>query len=125
METKEYNDNELQFIFNESIINKNFETILDILGEKLKTKKQIKNNKEKIISLLQETYPEITADKLSEGFNLVYEAIKDIPFKTNTIKELNESLNKYSLFILKVNNQFKDHGYSMLICGYFWLTRDY
>ena len=49
----EYNDNELQFVFNESIVNKHFEEILDIISEKLKTSKQIRKNRNKIIITLK------------------------------------------------------------------------
>ena len=50
------NDNDdsvLQFTFNGSLVNKHFETILDIIGEKLKNKKQIEKNRNKILSLLE------------------------------------------------------------------------
>ena len=121
----EYNDNELQFVFNESIVNKHFEEILDIISEKLKTSKQSRKNRNKIVEMLQETFPSITAEKLSDGFNMIYASMQEIPFKYDTIKDINESINRYSNFILQIHHTFKDHGYSMLLCGYFWLTRKY
>jgi len=118
-------NNTLQFTFGESLVNNHFEEILDIIGMKLKNKKQLIKNKNKIISLLNETFPSITAEKLVNGFNIIYSEIQDVPFKYDTIKDVNNSINRYSQFILSINNQFKDHGYTMLLFGYFWLTRNF
>lgn len=106
-----------------TLLNKNYEKILDIIGEKLKTKKQIKSNRTVIIKLLSETFTDITADKLEKVFNLLYS--NESTFKYSTIQEVNESLNKYSKYIIETNQEYKDHGYSMLLCGYFWLTRNF
>lgn len=122
MENKDF---ELQYVFDESLVNTHFEEILDIIGEKLKTKKQVAKNKDKILKLLSETFPYITAEKMAKGFNMIYANIQEIPFKYDTIKDLNDSINRYSQFILQIQNQFKDHGYTMLLFGYFWLTRDF
>ena len=103
-------DSVLQFTFNGSLVNKHFETILDIIGEKLKNKKQIEKN--------------ITAEKLENGFNMLYADMQDLPFKIDTIEGLNDSINRYARFILEINDKFKDRGYSMLVCGYFWLTKN-
>ena len=121
------NDNDdsvLQFTFNGSLVNKHFETILDIIGEKLKNKKQIEKNRNKILSLLGETFSNITAEKLENGFDMLYADMQDLPFKTDTIECLNDSINRYARFIFEINDKFKDHGYSMLVCGYFWLTKN-
>ena len=121
------NDNDdsvLQFTFNGSLVNKHFETILDIIGEKLKNKKQIEKNRNKILSLLGETFSNITAEKLENGFNMLYADMQDLPFKVDTTKGLNDSINRYARFILEINDKFKDRGYSMLVCGYFWLTKN-
>ena len=121
-------DNEdisLQYTFDESLVNKHFEEILDIIGEKLKTKKQLHKNKQRILDLLKETFPYVTDEKLANGFNIIYSNIQEIPFKYNTIKDINDSINRYSQFILSIHNQFKDHGFTMLLCGYFWFTRKF
>lgn len=117
-------DSVLQFTFNGSLVNKHFETILDIIGEKLKNKKQIEKNRNKILSLLGETFSNITAEKLENGFNMLYADMQGLPFKMDTIKGLNDSINRYARFILEINDKFKDRGYSMLVCGYFWLTKN-
>lgn len=122
---KDADDNLLQFTFNGSMVNKNFEKILDIIGEKLKTKKQIIDNRDKIIKLLSCTFIDITPKKLADGFNTLYSEIQEVPFKYKTIEDLNNSINRYSTFILEIQDQFKDHGYSMLLCGYFWLINNY
>lgn len=121
-------DNEdvsLQYAFDESLVNKHFEEVLDIIGEKLKNKKQLHKNKQRILELLKETFPYVTAEKLADGFNIIYNSIQEIPFKYNTLKDVNESINRYSQFILTIHNQFKDHGFTMLLCGYFWFTRKF
>ena len=64
-------DSVLQFTFNGSLVNKHFETILDIIGEKLKNKKQIEKNRNKILSLLGETFSDITAEKL-EKYKIIH-----------------------------------------------------
>ena len=118
-------DNNLQFTFNGSLVNKHFEKILDIIGKTIKNEKEIKKNKNTIISYLQETFPNITSEKLASGFNMLYSSIGEIPIKTTTIEEINSSITKYINFIYSTSNLFKDRGYSMLLCGYFWITRDY
>ena len=116
---------QLQNAFDESLINNHFEEILDIIGETLKTKKQLNKNKNKILDLLKETFPYVTAEKLSNGFNVIYSSIQDIPFKYKTLKDINDSINRFSQFILTIHNQFKDHGFTMLLCSYFWFTRNF
>ena len=117
-------DSVLQFTFNGSLVNKHFETILDIIGEKLKNKTQIDKNRYKILTLLGETFSNRTAEKLENGFNMLYADMQDLPFKIDTIEGLNDSINRYARFILEINDKFKDRGYSMLVCGYFWLTKN-
>lgn len=118
-------DKELQFIFNGSLVNKHFEKILDTVGKTVNSSSQIRKNKDTIIKYLQETFPNITAEKLADGFNMLYASIGEIPIKTSSIEEVNDSISKYINFIYSASNLFKDKGYSMLLCGYFWITRDY
>ena len=55
---------------------------------------------------------------------MLYADMQDLPFKIDTIEGLNDSINRYARFILEINDKFKDRGYSMLVCGYFWLTKN-
>ena len=64
-------DSKLQFIFNGSLINKHFETIMDILSNAFKNEKQIRKNKKMIINLLSETFSGITEEKLANSFNFM------------------------------------------------------
>lgn len=118
-------DNLMKFAYNDSLMNSRFEEILDIISEKIKSERQLLRNKNKIISLLDETFPGITADKLANGFNILLAEMQELPFKNDSIKEINNSINRFSNFILEISNEFKDHGYSMLVCFYFWITRNF
>lgn len=120
----EENEELINFNFNGSLANINYEKILDIISEKLKNKKQITKNRNRVINLIKETFPNINCENLEDGFNSLYSNI-DIPFKYNTIQDLNESINKYAIFIVNINDQLEDHGYSLLLCCYFWLTKKY
>lgn len=115
----------IEFLYNDSLVNRHFEKILDIIGETIKSEKQLKKNKEKILNYLNETYVNITSEKLSNSFNLLYNTIQEVPFKYDTIEEVNDSVHRFCEFVCQVSHLYKDHGYSLLIIGYFWLTRNF
>ena len=110
-------------MFNESLLNKNYEKILDIIGEPFKSKKHIIKNRSKVLSLLQETIPSISIEQLESCFNLAYKDVLDI--KNDTIINLNHNIFLYSKFICEISKEYNDFGYSMLIFGYFWLISNY
>lgn len=113
------------YMYDDNLINNHYEEILDIIGQDIKSKKQIKDNKNKIISFLKETYSSITSEKLANGFNMLYSDITDINFKYNNFDELNSIIRKYINYVYNISHLYKDHGYSLLLCGYFWLTKDF
>lgn len=119
-------DTKLQFIFNDSLVNNHFEEILDIIGKKKKSNKQVVKDRDLVLSLLNETFVNLTIDKLANSFNFIlYGGLDENILKNSDYNEVNRSINLFSNYILRINDQFKDHGYTLLLSFFFWLTKDF
>ena len=128
MTDKEKNseDTKLQFIFNDTLVNNHFEEILDIIGKKKKSNKQVVKDRDLVLSLLNETFINLTVDKLANSFNFIlYGGLDENILKNSDYNEVNRSINLFSNYILRINDQFKDHGYTLLLSFFFWLTKDF
>ena len=128
MTDKERNseDTKLQFIFNDTLVNSHFEEILDIIGKKKKSNKQVVKDRDLVLSLLNETFVNLTVDKLANSFNFIlYGGLDENILKNGDYNEVNRSINLFSNYILRINNQFNDHGYTLLLSFFFWLTKDF
>ena len=128
MTDKERNseDTKLQFIFNDTLVNNHFEEILDIIGKKKKSNKQVVKDRDLVLSLLNETFVSLTIDKLANSFNFIlYGGLDENILKNSNYNEVNRSINLFSNYILRINNQFNDHGYTLLLSFFFWLTKDF
>lgn len=128
MTDKERNaeDTKLQFIFNDTLVNNHFEEILDIIGKKKKSNKQVVKDRDLVLSLLNETFVNLTVDKLANSFNFIlYGGLDENILKNSDYNEVNRSINLFSNYILRINDQFKDHGYTLLLSFFFWLTKDF
>ena len=102
-------DNLMKFAYNDSLMNSRFEEILDIISEKIKSERQLLKNKSKIISLLDETFPGITADKLANGFNILLAEMQELPFKNDSIKEINNSVGDTYLYYEEIKRFLETH----------------
>lgn len=128
MTDKERNseDTKLQFVFNDTLVNNHFEEILDIIGKKKKSNKQVVKDRDLVLSLLNETFVSLTVDKLANSFNFIlYGGLDENILKNSDYNEVNRSINLFSNYILRINDQFKDHGYTLLLSFFFWLTKDF
>ena len=128
MTDKERNseDTKLQFIFNDTLVNNHFEEILDIIGKKKKSNKQVVKDRDLVLNLLNETFVNLTIDKLANSFNFIlYGGLDENILKNSDYNEVNRSINLFSNYILRINDQFKDHGYTLLLSFFFWLTKDF
>lgn len=128
MTDKERNseDTKLQFIFNDTLVNNHFEEILDIIGKKKKSNKQVVKDRDLVLSLLNETFVNLTVDKLANSFNFIlYGGLDENILKNSDYNEVNRSINLFSNYILRINDQFNDHGYTLLLSFFFWLTKDF
>ena len=128
MADKERNaeDAKLQFVFNDTLVNNHFEEILDIIGKKKKSNKQVVRDRDIVLSLLNETFVNLTVDKLANSFNFIlYGGLDENILKNSDYNEVNRSINLFSNYILRINDQFNDHGYTLLLSFFFWLTKDF
>ena len=128
MTDKERNseDTKLQFIFNDTLVNNHFEEILDIIGKKKKSNKQVVKDRDHVLNLLNETFVNLTIDKLANSFNFIlYGGLDENILKNSDYNEVNRSIYLFSNYILRINDQFKDHGYTLLLSFFFWLTKDF
>lgn len=122
-------DSKLQFTFNGSLVNKHFEEITDILMYKIKSKNDVIKNRAKIIELLSETFINIDENKLAKGFDIFANNLPQDVFnksiKYGTISEVIKSYAILTRLAYNLHSNFNDHGYSLVVMAYFWLTSKY
>lgn len=116
-----------EHLINDTLLNEHCDEILNILLSligKFDKKKKVIKSKIKILELLQQTFPEITEEKLINAFDLFYRTI-NIEFKRENPQEINDTFNKFCFYILEVENMYEDSGYTLLLLCFFWLISDY
>lgn len=102
-----------------SLLNGNYEKVLNILGDEIKSSKQLKNNRSKVIKLTN-------CDELSNNIETCFSLIKDnLPkefLEYNNYEELNILLRSY--YKMAIDLDVKDHGYTLIVLYYLWVTRN-
>ena len=116
-----------------SLLNSNFEEILDIMSKDIKNKKQMVERRKQIKELLKDEFTPKQLENLFESYKkmidygLPDDAEEKIAFTklldNSSIEIINSNINKFSRYVLEVGNNFTDHGYSLLLGYYFYITK--
>jgi len=104
-----------------SLINKNYAKVINIIGSKQKSFKNILKNRQKLLKLLPDN---VVPELLEQSFSIYYSTISGITIPNETIEDINNSIRKFEYYVLEVGSEFDDQGYSLLVTFYFWLTRN-
>ena len=105
-----------------SLINHNYETIIDLLNTEFTTADNIIETRNKIIELLYETF-NINDKVLENSFNIISRELPDELKTYNSYSDISNNINKLCYSLLN-NDEFSDHGYTMILLYFFWLTKD-
>lgn len=104
------------------LLNHDFETILDIIAEEPKSIKHLTKNRDKIIKLLN--IP-VTSRHLTEMFNVLRLSCPDEMRDTNSLDDFYIKIIKFAQYLVEIDSihhVYKDHGYSILLSYYFYLS---
>lgn len=103
-----------------NILNKHYEEVLDIIGEKIKRKNKLIKNRDKVLAYINESV-EISADDLAEPITFLCDILPKEIFEVKNINEFNKRINQFLLYILNINGMV-DGGYSLIVSYYFYIS---
>lgn len=110
-----------------SLINKNYEKILDIVSKEFKNIEDVKKNCEKVDKLLWETINEDKniCSKILSSYNFIWNNMPKEIFEVKTIDKLNENIYKFALYVDEVSNEYTDYGFSLFVAFYLKVCKDF
>jgi hypothetical protein len=103
-----------------SLINKNYDKVLDIISKPFKTDKEVKKQRNKVYSL---TFDSILGDdnvknKMLEAFDFLWDVMPKEIFDVYTIEKLNQRIAQFSKYVVSVESSYEDHGFTLLVSYY-------
>lgn len=109
----------------DSILNSNFEEVLDIISKPFKNNKDVVGSSNKVAKLLFDLDLQNLPSKLFDGFMIYWNSLPEEMMDFSTVEKLNLRINQFSRYILGVEDQLKDHGYSLIAIYYLYICREY
>ena len=110
-----------------SLITNKYDKVLDIISIVIENDKDLISNQKKVIKLLPLSKKEI--DKVIDSYGIFWNNMPEDLFKVNTLEDYNNNLNKFSQYILYLNENMKDYltdyGYTLLVLYYIKLGDTY
>lgn len=104
--------------------NKYKDKIIDIIGKKPRSKKELIKNRNKILSLLNETN-NVDEEHLENIIKLIK---KNFPNEIFYVKDIDDMMNRiyqFMIYIIELDSStLKDSGYSLLISYYFLISKN-
>ncbi len=103
-----------------SLINKNYDRVLDIISKPFKADKEVKKQRNKVYSL---TFDSILGDdtvknKMLEAFDFLWDVMPKEIFDVYTIEKLNQRIAQFSKYVVSVESSYEDHGFTLLVSYY-------
>ena len=110
-----------------SLINKNYEKILDIVSKEFKNIEDVKKNCERVDKLLWETINEDKniCSKILSSYNFIWNNMPKEIFEVKTIDKLNENIYKFALYVDEVSSEYTDYGFSLFVAFYLKVCKDF
>ena len=110
-----------------SLITNKYDKVLDIISIVVESDKDLISNQKKVVKLLPLSKKEI--DKVIDSYGIFWNNMPEDLFKVNTLEDYNNNLNKFSQYILYLNENMKDYltdyGYTLLVLYYIKLGDTY
>lgn len=104
--------------------NKHKDEIIDIIGKKPKNTKELIKNRNKVLSLLNETN-NVDEEHLENIIKLIKNNFPNEIFYVKNIDEMMNRIYQFMLYIIELDsNMLKDSGYSLLISYYFLISKN-
>lgn len=105
--------------------NKHKDKIIDIIGKKPRSKKELIKNRNKVLNLLNETN-NVDEERLENIIKLIRKNFPDEIFYVEDIDDMMNRIYQFMLYIIELdnNNVLKDSGYSLLISYYFLISKN-
>ena len=107
-----------------SLLNGKYEKVLDIIGRTVKNRNDVNKNKKDIIKII----PELGVsdlDNLMSGFNFIWYNLPKEIFDIKNIDDFNLRLNQFARYVVSIEDQFKDHGFSLLVAYYLKICKEF
>lgn len=103
--------------------NSHKDEIIDLIGAKVKSIKQLNKNRDKILALINETTP-IKAEQLESALKLVEPELPESVITVKDTKDFRSKIIKYIIYMLQddVSNNYFDGGYAAIVIYYFYLS---
>ncbi len=101
-----------------SLLDGNYPKVLDIMGKVFKNSKEVKTNYNKVNKLTWNLKTQEDKDKVFKGFKVVWESAPKDLFRASSLDELNLRINQFSRYVVETNDEYADHGFSLLVTYY-------
>lgn len=103
-----------------SLINKDYEKVMDIIAKPLKSTKEVKKNRDKVMRLIFGllSIDEESKSRVLDGYQFIWEVMPDEILDVYTIDKLNQRIAQFSQYVLSVESEYEDHGFSLLVSYY-------
>ena len=107
-----------------SLLNKSYSKILDLISTKIDNKNKARELYKKINNLTWKANDE-EIEKILDGFNVLWNTLPQEAFDVDTLEKLNTRIYQFSKYILTIEEEFKDHGFTLLVTYYLKVVRKY
>lgn len=104
------------------LIDKNYEKVLDIVGQVFKNNKDVLARYNKVNKL---TWKMEDLSGVFNSFNIFWNTLPKEAFDVDSIEKLNLRVSQFAKYILEVESNYKDHGFSLLITYYLMVCDKY
>ena len=102
--------------------NKHKNKIIDIIGSYVPSRHALKENRAKIIKLLNETI-EVNESQLTQPIQFLKEVLPKEAFAVSSLQEFRTRCFQFMQYILSIpQDKMSDGGYSLLISYYFYIS---
>lgn len=103
-----------------SLLNKDYEKVLDLIAKPFRSRSDVVKRYKEVNHLTWELLsdePKLST-KIMDGFNFIWHAMPKEAFEVDTIEKLNLRINQFAKYVVSVENEYKDHGFSLLVTYY-------
>lgn len=107
-----------------SLLNKHYDKVLDLMAIKIDSKNKARELYKKVNNLTWKANDKEIED-IIDGFNIIWNAIPEEAFDVDTTDKLNARIYQFSKYIVAIDGEFKDHGFTLLVTYYLKVVRKY
>lgn len=110
-----------------SLVNDNYEKILDIISQEITSDKDVKRNRAEVIKLLE--MDEERINTFIDSYGIFWNNLPKIVYEVKNVREFNIVVNHFAQYIdmidKTVKDRLNDHGYTILVLYYLKIGKIY